>query len=88
MILPQKYYFSNALLLFVYISLLIIISIVIKMLSNKDTSLKADLRKKSSIRDEILYSNYDIQSCMVMLLVVTALLLSVLSVAAATPSLI
>ncbi|WP_303371189.1 hypothetical protein [Methanobrevibacter sp.] len=58
------------------------------MLSNKDTSLKADLRKKSSIRDEILYSNYDIQSCMVMLLVVTALLLSVLSVAAATPSLI
>ena len=59
------------------------------MLSNKDTSLKADLRKKSSIRDEILYSNYDVQSCMVMLLVITALLLSVISVVAAqTPSII
>ena len=59
------------------------------MLSNKDTTLKADLRKKSSIRDEILYSNYDIQSCMVMLLVITALLLSVISVVAAqTPRII
>ncbi|WP_297828127.1 hypothetical protein [uncultured Methanobrevibacter sp.] len=59
------------------------------MLSSKDTSLKADLRKKSSIRDEILYSNYDVQSCMVMLLVIAALLLSVISVVAAqTPSII
>lgn len=58
------------------------------MLSNKDTSLKADLRKKSSIKDELMYSNYDIQSCMVMLAVIAALLLSVISVVAATPGLI
>ena len=58
------------------------------MIRNSDTSLKADLRKKSSIRDEILYSNYDIQSCMVVLVVITALLLSVISVVAATPSII
>ena len=53
------------------------------MLSNKDTSLKADLRKKSSIVDEMAYYNIDIQSCMVMLLVITAFLLSVISVVAA-----
>ena len=58
------------------------------MLSNKDTSLKADLRKKSSIRDEITFSDYDIQSCMAVLVVITALLLSVISVVAATPSII
>ena len=58
------------------------------MLSNKDTSLKADLRKKSSIKDEIRYSDYDVQSCMVMILVITALLLSVISVVAATPGLL
>lgn len=59
------------------------------MLWNENTTLQADLRKKSSIKDEILFSNYDVQSCMVMLLVITALLLSVISVVAAqTPSII
>lgn len=58
------------------------------MLKNSDTSLKADLRKKSSIRDEILFSDYDIQACMVMLMVITALLLSVISVVAAQPRII
>ncbi len=53
------------------------------MFENKDTSLKADLRKKNSIKDEILFSTYDIQSCMVMLVVITALLLSVVSVVVA-----
>lgn len=59
------------------------------MLWNDDTTLQADLRKKSSIKDEILFSNYDVQSCMVMLLVIAALLLSVISVVAAqTPRII
>lgn len=59
------------------------------MLWNNDTTLQADLRKKSSIKDEILFSNYDVQSCMVMLLVIAALLLSVISVVAAqTPRII
>lgn len=53
------------------------------MLRNNDTSLKADLRKKSSIKDELIYSDYDIQSCMVILAVVAVLLLSVISVVAA-----
>ena len=53
------------------------------MLRNNDTTLQADLRKKSSIVDEIAYYNIDIQSCMVMLAVITALLLSVISVVAA-----
>jgi hypothetical protein len=53
------------------------------MLRNNDTTIQADLRKKSSIVDEITYSNIDIQSCMVMLGVITALLLSVISVVAA-----
>ena len=53
------------------------------MLRNNDTTLQADLRKKSSIVDEIAYSNIDIQSCMVMLAVIAALLLSVISVVAA-----
>lgn len=48
-----------------------------------DTTQKADLRKKSSLKDEIAYSNIDIQSCMVMLVVIAALLLSVISVVAA-----
>ena len=48
-----------------------------------DTTQKADLRKKSSIIDEIYYSNLDVQSCMVMLVVIAALLLSVISVVAA-----
>ena len=59
------------------------------MLWNNDTNLQADLRKKSSIKDEIMFSTYDVQSCMVMLLVIAALLLSVISVVAAqTPSII
>ena len=53
------------------------------MLRNNDTTLQADLRKKSSIIDEIAYSNLDIQSCMVMLVVIAVLLLSVISVVAA-----
>lgn len=58
-------------------------NIVIKMLGNNDTTIQVDLRKKSSIKDEIMYSNIDIQSCMVMLVVITALLLSVISIVAA-----
>ncbi|WP_407410483.1 hypothetical protein [Methanobrevibacter sp.] len=53
------------------------------MLRNNDTTLQADLRKKSSIVDEIDYYSIDIQSCMVMLVVIAALLLSVISVVAA-----
>ena len=53
------------------------------MFENNDTTIQVDLRKKSSIRDEIMYRNIDVQSCMVMLAVVTALLLSVISVVAA-----
>lgn len=53
------------------------------MLKNKDTTIQADLRKRSSIADEITYSNIDVQSCMVMLAVIAVLLLSVISVVAA-----
>ena len=53
------------------------------MLRNNDTTIQVDLRKKTSIRDELMYSNIDIQSCMVMLVVIAALLLSVISVVAA-----
>lgn len=53
------------------------------MLRNNDTTLQADLRKKSSIVDEITYYGVDIQTCMVMLAVIAALLLTVISVAAA-----
>lgn len=63
--------------------LLTILNIVIKMMRNNDTTLQADLRKKSSIVDEIAYSNLDVQSCMVMLVVIAVLLLSVVSVVAA-----
>ena len=54
-----------------------------KMIGNKDTTAKVDLRKKTSIIDEIEYTNLDIQSCMVVLMIIVALLLSVISVAAA-----
>ena len=37
----------------------------------------------SSMKDEIMYSNLDVQSCMVVLVVIAALLLSVISVVAA-----
>lgn len=53
------------------------------MMRYNDTTHKADLRKKSSIKDEIIYSNIDVQSCMVMLVVIAAFLLSVISVVAA-----
>ena len=53
------------------------------MFENNDTTIQVDLRKKSSIKDEIIYSNIDVQSCMVMLVVIAALLLSVISVVAA-----
>ena len=63
--------------------ILTILNIVIHMLNNNDTSLQADLRKKTTIIEEIKYSDYDFQSCMVMLVVITALLLSVISVVVA-----
>ncbi|MDO5831384.1 hypothetical protein [Methanobrevibacter sp.] len=53
------------------------------MFENNDTTIQVDLRKKSSIKDEIMYSNIDVQSCMVMLAVIATLLLSVISVVAA-----
>jgi hypothetical protein len=53
------------------------------MFGNNDTTIQVDLRKRSSIKDEIMYSNIDVQSCMVMLAVVAVLLLSVISVVAA-----
>ena len=53
------------------------------MFGNNDTTIQVDLRKKSSIKDEIMYRNIDVQSCMAMLAVVAVLLLSVISVVAA-----
>ena len=53
------------------------------MIGNKNDTVRVDLRKKTSIKDELMYSNLDIQSCMVVLMVITTLLLSVISVAAA-----
>ena len=58
------------------------------MIGNNDTTIQVDLRKRSSIKDEITYSNLDVQSCMVMLVVMTVLLLSVISVAAANAPII
>ena len=53
------------------------------MLGNNDTTIQVDLRKRSSVKDEIVYSNLDVQSCMVVLVVIAALLFSVISVVAA-----
>jgi hypothetical protein len=53
------------------------------MFKIKDTTKKADLRKRTSIRDEIEYMNLDINACMVTLAVFLVLLFSVLSVATA-----
>ena len=53
------------------------------MFGNNDTTIQVDLRKRSSVKDEIVYSNLDVQSCMVMLAVIATLLLSVISVVAA-----
>ena len=69
--------------LFAYICTFNNFKLVIKMLGNKDTTLQVDLRKRSSMKDEIIYSNLDIQSCMVVLVVIAGLLLSVISVVAA-----
>ena len=69
--------------LFAYICTFNNFKLVIKMLGNKDTTLQVDLRKKSSMKDEIIYRNLDVQSCMVVLVVIAGLLLSVISVVAA-----
>jgi hypothetical protein len=69
--------------LFAYICTFYNFNLVIKMLGNNDTTIQVDLRKRSSIKDEIMYSNLDVQSCMVVLVAITALLLSVISVVAA-----
>ena len=69
--------------LFAYICTSYNFNLVIKMLGNNDTTIQVDLRKRSSIKDEIMYSNLDVQSCMVVLVAITALLLSVISVVAA-----
>ena len=53
------------------------------MIGTKNNSTRVDLRKKTSLKDELIYSNIDLQSCMVVLLVIIVLLLSVFSVAAA-----
>lgn len=53
------------------------------MLKNYNTDLKADLRKRNSIIDEIQFSSYDIKSCMVILVVLAVLLLYVISVVTA-----
>lgn len=69
--------------LFAYICTSYNFKLVIKMLGNKDTTIQVDLRKKSSMRDELRYSDLDVQSCMVVLAVMAGLLLSVISVVAA-----
>ena len=53
------------------------------MFENNDTTIQVDLRKKSSLKEEINHKNIDVQSCMVVLVVIAALLLSVISVVAA-----
>ena len=53
------------------------------MFENNDTTIQVELRKKSSLKEEINYKNIDVQSCMVVLVVIAALLLSVISVVAA-----
>ena len=53
------------------------------MFENNDTTIQVDLRKKSSLKEEINYKNIDVQSCMVVLVVIAALLFSVISVVAA-----
>ena len=81
----MKYYLSNALYLFAYILILNNLkhSDVMIMFGIKDTKKRADLRKKTSIKDEIEYLNLDINTCMVPLAVFLVLLFSVLSVATA-----
>ena len=52
-------------------------------LNDMDTTVKADLRKKTTIKDELEFTSCDIKTCMVMLVVITALLFSAVSVAVA-----
>ena len=58
------------------------------MIDKFNNSSKVDLRKKTSIKDELDFINLDIQSCMVVLMVIVALLLSVISVVTAHSSII
>ncbi|WP_407431135.1 hypothetical protein [Methanobrevibacter sp.] len=53
------------------------------MFKNNNTAKRADLRKRTSIIDEIAYLNLDIQACMVTLTVFVVLLFSVLSIVTA-----
>ena len=53
------------------------------MFKNNNTAKRADLRKRTSIIDEIAYLNLDIQACMVKLTVFVVLLFSVLSIVTA-----
>ena len=73
---------------FVYIMFLTTLNIVMKMIGKNKITPKVDLRKKTSVMDTIQYSDLDFQSCMVMLMVIVALLLSVISVATAHSPLI
>ena len=59
------------------------LNIVIKMFGKNKITPKVDLRKKTSVIDIIQYSDLDFQTCMVMLMIIVALLLSVISVATA-----
>ena len=53
------------------------------MFKNYNTAKRADLRKRTSVIDEIAYLNLDIQTCMVTLTVFVVLLFSVLSIVTA-----
>ncbi len=56
-------------------TILIFSDVIENVLKNSDTTIKADLRKKSSIIGvKIEYSNYDIQACMVILVIMIVLL--------------
>jgi len=50
------------------------------MFKNIDNNLKADLRKKNSFKDELDFSEYNFESCMVILFVFSVLLLSIIAV--------
>lgn len=53
------------------------------LLKDTDTNVRVDLRKRKTLKDELQFSSYDIQACMVMLVVITVLLFSVVSVCVA-----
>lgn len=56
------------------------------MFNNFDTQCRADLRKKKSIQNQIIMSNLNIESCMVILTVFVVLLLSIISIITAQNS--